>query len=97
MDYPFLSLTDDEGNEFELEYIDTLEYEGRRYMAFLPPEEPGVEPDDYDYGYILLRVEEQPDGEEMLLTIDNEEELEAVYALLLEAFEEAEALDDEDE
>ena len=87
----FLSLTDDEGNEFVLEYVDTLEYMDQRYMAFLPPEDGDLEtePDDGDYGYIILRVEVEPDGEEMLVTVDDEAELEAVYELLVEQYNDA--------
>ena len=32
----FVSVTDDEGNEFELEHLGTLEYNGQEYMAFVP-------------------------------------------------------------
>ena len=32
----FVSVTDDEGNEFELEHLGTLEYKGGEYMAFVP-------------------------------------------------------------
>ena len=87
----FLSLTDDEGNEFVLEYVDTLEYMDQRYMVFLPPEDGDLEtePDDGDYGYIILRVEVEPDGEEMLVTVDDEAELEAVYELLVEQYNDA--------
>ena len=36
----FVSITDDEGNEFELEHLGTLEYEGREVCE--PPREWGV-------------------------------------------------------
>ena len=32
----FVTLTDDEGNDVELEYVDALEYNGTTYMAFFP-------------------------------------------------------------
>ena len=32
----FITLTDEDGNEFELEYIDALEVDGQTYMAFFP-------------------------------------------------------------
>ena len=32
----FISVTDDDGNSFELEHLDTLELDGETYMAFLP-------------------------------------------------------------
>ena len=33
----FITVTDDEGNEFELEHLDTMELNGTTYMAFFPP------------------------------------------------------------
>ena len=33
----FITVTDDDGNEFELEHLDTIEYNGQTYLAFLPP------------------------------------------------------------
>ena len=32
----FITVTDEDGNEFELEHLDTLEHEGETYMAFSP-------------------------------------------------------------
>ncbi len=34
----FVVLTDDEGNEYEFEHLDTLEQNGETYMAFIPAE-----------------------------------------------------------
>ena len=31
----FITLTDEEGNQIELEHLDTLEYNGETYMAFV--------------------------------------------------------------
>jgi hypothetical protein len=91
----FITLTDDEGNDIELEYLDTLEYGGNIYMAFFPvvPEDadPNTIEEDDEYGLIILKVV-TVDGEDQLETIDNEEELEAVY----ERFSE-ELFEDEDE
>ena len=33
----FITVTDEDGNEFELEHLDTLEYNGQTYMAFFRP------------------------------------------------------------
>lgn len=71
----FVTVTDDEGNEFELEHLGTLEYNGTTYMSFVPAD---MDEDDEDFGLILLKVIEQ-DGEELLADIDDEAELDAVY------------------
>ena len=93
----FVSLTDEDGNEFELEHLDTLEYNGQVYMAFFPvvegdedEEVADVDLDDEEYGLIILKVV-QEDGEEQLVTLDDEDELETVYNQFMEVlFEEEE-------
>lgn len=70
-----ITISDDEGNEFVLEHLHTLEYNGTFYMAFLPTD---IEEDDPDYGLIILKVIEE-DGEEILGTVDDPDELQAVY------------------
>ena len=60
----FITVTDEEGNEFELEHVDTLDYNGQTYMAFFPAiqgeeQEDGVEEvdlDDEENGLIILKV-----------------------------------------
>lgn len=76
----FVSVTDDEGNEFELEHLGTLEHQGTTYMAFLPAD---MDEQDEDYGVILLKVI-QENGEELLADIDDEQELDTVYDLFME-------------
>ena len=89
----FVSLTDEDGNEIELEHLDTIEYNGSVYMAFFPMEEAdeeGEAPQDEDEeaGLIILKVVMQ-DGEEQLSTLDSEEEPEEVYQQFMESlFEE---------
>ena len=82
----FITVTDDEGNEIELEHLDTLEIEGTVYMAFFPAQFADAEEepvDDEEYGLIILKVVRQ-NGEELLATVDDEDELEAVYEQFME-------------
>lgn len=89
----FITITDEDGNEFELEHLDTLEYNGETYMAFFPavPEDEGEgegeTPQDVDlddeYGLIILKIVHE-DGEEQLSTLDSEEELDLVYQQFME-------------
>jgi uncharacterized protein YrzB (UPF0473 family) len=76
----FISVTDDDGNEFELEHLDTIEYENTIYMAFLPGD---MDENDEDYGMIILKVIEE-NGEEILATVDDDREMEAVYNKFME-------------
>ena len=76
----FITIEDDEGNEFELEHLSTLEFEGEEYMVFLPAD---MSEDDPDYGFIILQVEEV-DGEEQFVSVDDEDKLQRVYDYYME-------------
>lgn len=90
----FITITDEDGSEFELEHLDTLEYNGQTYMAFFPAVEDGKEVEEVDldeeYGLVILKVVTEG-GEEQLSTLDSDEELELVYQQFMESlFEEEE-------
>ena len=87
----FITLTDEDGKEFELEHLDTLEYDGRVYMAFIPADTPD---DEDEVDMIILRAEEE-EGEEVLSTIDDEAELERIYNLFIEQLSEEEGLEED--
>ena len=84
----FITITDEDGNEFELEHLETISYNGQTYMAFFPAVDSDKEVEDVDldeeYGLIILKVVEA-DGEEQLSTLDSDEELEMVYQQFMEA------------
>ena len=84
----FITVTDEDGNEFELEHLDTMEYNGQIYMAFYPAvEDDGevtdVDLDDEEYGLVIMKVIEE-NGEEIFSTLDSEEEAEEVYQQFME-------------
>ena len=89
----FISVTDENGNEFELELVDSLEHNGVTYYAMFPAvaenEETGepvdVDADDEEYGLVIMKVIEE-NGEELLSTPDSDEELDTVYNLFMERF-----------
>ncbi len=77
----YITITDDEGNEYELEHLDTIEYGDDLYMAFLPtePDENGEQPTEM----IILKVVEE-NGEELFESIDDDDLLEKVYETFME-------------
>ena len=95
----FFTLTDEDGNEFELELVDTLEHQGVTYYAMFPAveedettgEPKDVDADDEEYGLVIMKAIEE-NGEELLSTLDSDEELDTVYELFMERF-----FQDEDE
>ena len=81
----FVTLPDDEGNDIELEYVDALEHNGTTYMAFFPvvEEDSEDEENEEEYGLVILKSQME-NGEEFLVTIDDEEEIDKVYDLFME-------------
>ena len=47
-----ISISDEDGNNYELEHVDTIEVDGVYYLAFLPA---NVDEDSEDYALILLK------------------------------------------
>ncbi len=80
----FITVTDEDGNEIALEFIDALEYNGQLYQAFFPAETEGENEDDPDNGLVILKVLHE-NGEDLLSTLDSDEELDAVYQLFMES------------
>jgi len=74
----FMTIQDEDGTEYELEVLSTLEYNGSTYLAVIPA---GEEAENLQVS-ILKSVEE--DGEDILCAIEDEAELEAVYSLIMD-------------
>lgn len=76
----FMTIVDEDGTEYELEILSTLEYNGSDYLAVIPA---GMDDgDDAPEVSILKSVEE--DGEPLLCAIEDESELQAVYDLIMD-------------
>jgi uncharacterized protein YrzB (UPF0473 family) len=87
----FITVTDEDGQEIVLEFIDALEYNGQQYQAFFPAETEGEEQNEDEEGLVILKVIHE-NGEDLLSTLDSDEELDAVYEQFMEAL-----FDDEEE
>ena len=77
----FITVTDEDGNDIELELLDVLEHKGQTFSPAVPEEE--ADEDSDDYGMVILKSI-QENGEELLSTLDSEEELTEVYDLFME-------------
>lgn len=73
-----ISLMDEEGNETEYEMIDAVELNGQTYVALLAMYENPEDIVEEDYQVVILKMVEE-DGEEILLTINDEAEFDAVW------------------
>ena len=81
----FITIVDEDGTEYELEVLTTLEYNGAEYLAVIPA---GAEDSEDLEVSILKNVDE--DGESILCAIEDEEELQAVYDLIMDQLYEEE-------
>ncbi|MBS6981878.1 MAG: DUF1292 domain-containing protein [Oscillospiraceae bacterium] len=80
----FITLTDEDGNDIELEYVDALEDNGQTYMAFFPTVDDETDEEAAeDFGLVILKSVVE-NGEELLATLDSDEELQRVYDLFME-------------
>ena len=88
----FITLTDEDGNEIELEYVDAIEVDGQTYMAFFPTvDDEADEAAAEEFGLVILKSITE-NGEELLSTLDSDEELEEVYDQFMQ-----DLFDEEDE
>lgn len=82
----FLTIVDDEGNEYELEVLSELEYNGCTYLAVIPA---GDSQEQLQLEVSILKSIEE-DGEAILTAIEDAQELEAVYDLIMDSLYEEE-------
>ena len=72
----FITIVDDDGQEFELEVLDSMDYNGESYVAFLPA---NMDESDPDYGIIILRSVLDENGDGLFESIDDDDQLQDVY------------------
>ena len=85
----FITIIDDDGQEFELEVLDSLEMNGKNFMAFLPAD---MDEEDPNFGMIILRSILDENGDTLYESVDDEDELDEVYNEFVKRL-----FDDEDE
>ncbi|MBQ7822160.1 MAG: DUF1292 domain-containing protein [Clostridia bacterium] len=71
------TLTDEDGNEEEFELLGSAEIEGKVYLALVPSAQAGSD----DAEYVILRQDKDEDGEDILVTIDDDDEFDTVADL----------------
>ena len=75
----FMTIVDEDGTEYELEVLSTLEYNGATYLAVIPA---GNE--DEEFQVSILKSVEEEDGDSILCAIEDEQELQTVYDLIMD-------------
>lgn len=74
-----LTLTDENGEDVNFEYLDCLEYEGVEYLVLAPEEDESGE-------IVILEIEPVDEENENYLAVEDEEVLNAVFAIFKEKF-----------
>lgn len=85
-EYDVISITDEDGVEYELEILSTVTYRGAEYLALTPADAP----EDTEEVEVSILKSVTEDGEPLLVAVEDEEELEAVYGLLMDSLYEDE-------
>ena len=76
----FMTIVDEDGTEFELEVLSSIDYNGSTYLAVIPA---GASDEEADLEVSVLKSVEE-DGEPILCAIEDAHELETVYELIME-------------
>ncbi len=74
-----LTLTDENGEDVEFEYLDCLEYEGTEYLVLTPLDDSGE--------LIILEIEPVDEENENYRAVEDEKTLEAVYGIFKEKYQ----------
>ena len=82
-----ITLTDENGEDMEFEYMDCIEYEGKEYLALLPTDEESNE-------IVLLEIEPVDEENENYIAIEDEATLQAVYGIFKERFKDVLTFED---
>lgn len=86
----FMTIMDEDGTEYELEVLSTIEYNGETYLAVIPA---GSEDPTQELDVVILKSVEE-DGDSILCPVEDEAEYEAVNTLMMEQLYEEDS-DDE--
>ena len=74
-----LTLTDENGEDIDFEYLDCIEYQGKEYLVLLPAEEEAME-------IVILEVEPVDEENENYIAVEDEAVLDAVYGIFKERY-----------
>ena len=74
-----LTLTDENGQDVDFEYLDCIEYQGKEYLVLMPA-------DDESSEIVILEVEPVDEENENYLSVQDEELLNKVYAIFKERY-----------
>lgn len=90
-----VELTDEDGVTTAFEYQATIEYEGSEYVVLMAPEEEDEAEDEG--GVVIMKIEQDDKGEDIYVSLEDEEVLQKVFDLFLEQLDEEEEGESQEE
>ena len=82
-----LTLTDENGNDVDFEYLDCLEYQDKEYLVLMPADEAETQ-------VVILEVEPVDDENENYLAVEDEAVLDAVYGMFKDKYKDVLTFED---
>ena len=82
-----LTLTDENGEDIDFEYLDCLTYQDKEYLVLMPADEAETQ-------IVILEVEHVDDENENYLAVDDEAVLDAVYGMFKEKYKDVLTFED---
>ena len=79
-DDALITLTDDEGNEVEFEFLDVVEYDGDEYIVLIENDEDADE-------VVILKINALDEENEEYVSIDDEEVLQTVFDMFKKKYD----------
>ncbi|MGI6636108.1 MAG: DUF1292 domain-containing protein [Christensenellales bacterium] len=86
-----IELTDEDGVTTVFEYLTTVPYEGNEYVVLMvvsDEEDFDAAEDDDEGEVVILKIEQDENGEDMYVTCEDEEISQAVFDLFMEQLDE---------
>ena len=80
-----LTLTNENGQDVDFEYLDCIEYQGTEYLVLMPEGEDEI---------VIMEVEPVDEENENYLAVEDEAVLDAVYAIFKEKFKDVLTFED---
>ena len=74
-----ITMTDENGQDVDFEYLDCIEYEGKEYLVLIPAEEDANE-------IVILEIEPVDEENENYIGVEDEAVLEAVFGIFKEKY-----------
>ncbi len=82
-----LTLTDENGEDVDFDYLDSVEYQGKEYLVLMPSDELATE-------IVILEVEPVDEENENYLSVTDETLLNAVYDIFKERYKDVLTFED---